>query len=108
MNTTSQPQAPLDDSQIAINVLTRQRNELADQLVAVTVDATRATHQVSTLAEQNALLQSALDDANRSLDATKTALATAQAMLSEAQVRRDATEAMPAEALDEPSGEFAR
>lgn len=79
----------MNEGQMMHHVLTQQRNELADRLAHASVAAGQAEQQVQALAAANATLQSALDEANAALDATKSALVESQSRANRLQMNLD-------------------
>ncbi|KWE37352.1 hypothetical protein [Burkholderia territorii] len=79
----------MNEGQMMHHVLTQQRNELADRLAHASVAAGQAEQQVQALAAANATLQSALDEANAALEATKNALVASQSRADQLQKNLD-------------------
>ncbi|OJB45837.1 hypothetical protein BGV57_02905 [Burkholderia ubonensis] len=79
----------MNEGQMMHHVLTQQRNELADRLAHASVAAGQAEQQVQALATANATMQSALDEANAALEATKSALVASQSRADQLQKNLD-------------------
>lgn len=79
----------MNEGQMMHHVLTQQRNELADRLAHASVAAGQAEQQVQALATANATIQSALDEANAALEATKSALVASQSRADQLQKNLD-------------------